>query len=345
MDGLKKDIVFVDSCIFIREHYFKRNNRLNTLVQLHEVGLVDFISTYITINEIQKHFINEIKSIYSSLIRESNELQKKGVELSLNINPEFDICKHCSDILNRFLSKTATFVIPYGELTNIEPIFAKYFKLEAPFSTGKKEEFPDAFTLGLLEAYCQKYKLGKIIILSEDSDMKNYNSPYLEYKEYKQYITEKSAEKSTLDNIIQILKDDENDYIESIKEDLSELLMDEAIYVHLIQSTDINDIDIKYIDVNVKINDYSIVSQTADYYTLEVPVDISFEVEIEYMDYTYATYDKEDHIWYNEEIEHYKASNHKTIAMLLSYHKEKDEQQPYMIVEDYDVKDALDGME
>lgn len=345
MDGLKKDIVFVDSCIFIREHYFKRNNRLNTLVQLHEAGLVDFISTNITINEIQKHFINEIKSIYSSLIRESNELQKKGVELSLNINPEFDICKHCSDILNRFLSKTATFVIPYGELTNIEPIFAKYFKLEAPFSTGKKEEFPDAFTLGLLEAYCQKYKLGKIIILSEDSDMKNYNSPYLEYKDYKQYITEKSAEKSTLDNIIQILKDDENDYIESIKVDLSELLMDEAIYVHLIQSTDINDIDIKYIDVNVKINDYSIVSQTADYYTLEVPVDISFEVEIEYMDYTYATYDKEDHIWYNEEIEHYKASNHKIIAMLLSYHKAKGEQQPYMVVEDYDVKDALDGME
>ena len=345
MDGLKKDIVFVDSCIFIREHYFKRNNRLNTLVQLHEAGLVDFISTDITINEIQKHFINDIKLIYSSLIRESNELQKKGVELSLNINPEFDICKHCSDILNRFLSKTATFVIPYGELTNIEPIFAKYFKLEAPFSTGKKEEFPDAFTLGLLEAYCLKYKLGKIIILSEDSDMKNYNSPYLEYKDYKQYITEKSAEKSTLDNIIQILKDDENDYIESIKEDLSELLMDEAIYVHLIQSTDINDIDIKYIDVNVKINDYSIVSQTADYYTLEVPVDISFEVEIEYMDYTYATYDKEDHIWYNEEIEHYKASNHKTIAMLLSYHKAKDEQQPYMVVEDYDVEDALDGME
>ena len=345
MDGLKKDIVFVDSCIFIREHYFKRNNRLNTLVQLHEAGLVDFISTDVTINEIQKHFINEIKSIYSSLIRESNELQKKGVELSLNINPEFDICKHCSDILNRFLSKTATFVIPYGELTNIEPIFAKYFKLEAPFSTGKKEEFPDAFTLGLLETYCQKYKLGKIIILSEDSDLKNYKSPYLEYKDYKQYITEKSAEKSTLDNIIQILKDDENDYIESIKVDLSELLMDEAIYVHLIQSTDINDIDIKYIDVNVKINDYSIVSQTADYYTLEVPVDISFEVEIEYMDYTYATYDKEDHIWYNEEIEHYKASNHKTIAMLLSYHKAKDEQQPYMVVEDYDVEDALDGME
>ncbi len=345
MDGLKKDIVFVDSCIFIREHYFKRNNRLNTLVQLHEAGLVDFISTDVTINEIQKHFINEIKSIYSSLIRDNNELQKKGVELSLNIDPELDICKYCNEIFSKFIRRTSTFVISYGELTNIEPIFAKYFKQEAPFSTGKKDEFPDAFTLGLLEVYCQKYRLGKIIILSEDSDMKNYNSPYLEYKDYKQYITEKSAEKSTLDNIIQILKDDENDYIESIKEDLSELLMDEAIYVHLIQSTDINDIDIKYVDVNVKINDYSIVSQTADYYTLEVPVDISFEVEIEYMDYTYATYDKEDHIWYNEEIEHYKASNHKTIEMLLSYHKAKDEQQPYMVVEDYDVEDALDGME
>lgn len=345
MDGLKKDIVFVDACIFIREHYFKKDNRLNTLVQLHEAGLLDFISTDITINEIQKHFINDIKSIYSSLIRESNELQKKGVELSLNINPEFDICKHCSDILNRFLSKTATFVISYGELTNIEPIFAKYFKQEAPFSTGKKDEFPDAFALGLLEAYCKKYKLGKIIILSEDNDLKDYKSPYLEYKDYKQYITEKSAEKSTLDSIAQILRDEENNYVESIKEDLSELLMDGAIYVNLLQSTDINDIDIKSIDVNVKTNDYSIVSQTTDYYIIEVPVEISFDVDVEYVDYTFATYDKEDHIWYNDEIEHYKTSNQRTIAMLLSYHKAKNEQQPYMVVEDYDVEDALDGME
>ena len=45
MDGLKKDIVFVDACIFIREQYFKKDNRLNTLVHLHEAGLLDFIST------------------------------------------------------------------------------------------------------------------------------------------------------------------------------------------------------------------------------------------------------------------------------------------------------------
>lgn len=344
MDGLKKDIVFVDACIFIREHYFKKDNRLNTLVQLHEAGLLDFISTDITINEVQKHFINDIKSIYSSLIRDNNELQKKGVELSLNIDPKLDICKYCNDIFSKFIRRTSTFVISYGELTNIEPIFAKYFKQEAPFSTGKKDEFPDAFALGLLEAYCKKYKLGKIIILSEDNDLKNYKSPYLEYKDYKQYITEKSAEKSTLDSIAQILKDEENGYIEIIKEDLSELLMDGAIYVNLLQSTDINDIDIKSIDVNVKTNDYSIIRQTEDYYILEVPVDISFDVDIEYVDYTYATYDKEDHVWYNEEIEHYKASNHRTIAMPLSYHKAKNEQQPFITMEDYDIEDALDGM-
>ena len=344
MDGLKKDIVFVDACIFIREQYFKKDNRLNTLVHLHEAGLLDFISTDITINEVQKHFINDIKSIYSSLIRDNNELQKKGVELSLNIDPELDICKYCNEIFSKFIRRTSTFVISYGELTNIQPIFAKYFKQEAPFSTGKKDEFPDAFALGLLEAYCQKYKLGKIIILSEDNDLKNYKSPYLEYKDYKQYITEKSAEKSTLDSIAQILKDEANGYIEIIKEDLSELLMDGDIYVNLLQSTDINDIDIKSIDVNVKTNDYSIVRQTEDYYILEVPVDISFDVEIEYVDYTYSTYDKEDHVWYNEEIEHYIASNHRTIAMPLSYHKAKNEQQPFITMEDFDIEDALDGM-
>lgn len=345
MDGLNKDIVFVDACIFIREHYLKKDNRLNTLVQLHDAGLLDFISTDITINEIQKHFISDIKSIYSSLIRDNTELQKKGVELPLNINPEFDICKYCSDVLSQFLNRTSTFVISYGELTNIEPIFTKYFKQEPPFSSGKKDEFPDAFALGLLEAYCKKYKLGKIIIFSEDNDLKNYNSPYLDYEDYKQYITEKSAEKAILDNIVQLLKCDENSIIDGIKEDLSGLLTDGDIYVNLIQSTDINDIEINFIDINLKIEDYSIVSQTADYYILEVPVDVSFAVDIEYVDYTYATYDKEDHMWYNEEVEHYKASNHRTIAMLLSYHKAKDEQQPYITIDDYEIEDALDGME
>lgn len=345
MDGLNKDIVFVDACIFIREHYFKSNNRLNTLSQLHDAGLLDFISTEITINEINKHFINDIKSIYSSLLSNNNELQKKGIELSLGIDPNFDICKHCCDILEKFISRTSTYVIPYSELSNIEPIFVKYFKQEPPFSSGKKDEFPDAFTLALLDTYCERKKISKIIILSADNDLKKYESPHLDYREYKQYITEKSAEKEILDNIVQLIKDGEDDIIASIKEDLSELLMDGAIYVDLLQSTDITDIDIKSTDVIVKTNDYSIVSQTADYYILEVPVDVSFAVDIEYVDYTYATYDKEDHMWYNEEVEHYKASNHRTIAMLLSYHKAKDEQQPYITIDDYEIEDALDGME
>lgn len=341
-----KDIVFVDTSVFIQEHYFQNNNRINTLVQLHVAGLLDFISTDITINEIHGHFINDIKSIYSSLLNDNSGLQKKGVELSLNIDSEFDICKHCSDIFDKYISRTSTYIIPYSELTDIKPIFDKYFQEAPPFHSGKKKnEFPDAFVLGLLDAYCEHKGLPKIIVLAADKDFANYASTYLDYKDYKQYVTEKSAEQDILSNIKQLLNNKKDEYRSIIEEDLSEALNDEAIYYNILQSTEINDIEIDSIDLDLKTDDFSIISQTDEYYILEVPLEISFVVDVEYIDYSYATYDKEDNQWYNEELAHFKAQNYKKMPILFTYHKADNKQGPNIVMDDYDIEDAIEGME
>jgi len=341
-----KDIVFIDTSIFISEHYFKKNNRLNLLAQLHDAGLIDFISTEITISEIQKHFVNDIQKLYSSIVNSSNEISEKGIDLSLNIDSKFDIQQLGINALKRFLQRTETYVIQYSEITSVEPVFNKYFQQDPPFGGGKKKnEFPDAFALYMLEEYCNHKKLPRIIVLSNDKDMHEYESTHIEYKDYKQYVTEKSAEKEILSNIAQLLQREKDENLATIKEDLEEVLYDEGIYYNVLMSTDINDIEIDAIDLDLDTDNFSIINQTDDYYIIEVPIRISFIVDIEYIDYTYATYDREDDQWYNEELSHYKAHNDKSLTLLFTYHKTNNGQQPYIVMEDYDIEDALFGME
>lgn len=342
-----KDIVFIDASIFIREKYFSRSNRINNLLQLHHSGLLDFVSTEITIAELTKHFIETVEQDYNYIIKSDAELAQKGIKCPLNINTSFDIRKCAKNVIDHFLQQSATHVIGYNELKSIEPIFSNYFNQNPPFHTGKKKyEFPDAFALCLLESYCQNKKLPKIIVLSADNDMKDYDSKYLDYRDYKEYVTEKSAEKNTIEAIAHLLELEEVSIVSDIEDELMEALQNETVYYNVISSSEIKEIDVKGIDVELDTGGFSIIDQTEEYYILEVPVRISYSVDIEYIEYSHAFYDREDNQWYNEEDSFGTVSNNSKLTILLKYYKPNDKiEQPYIVKDDYDVEEALGGME
>lgn len=342
-----KDIVFVDTSVFIRENYFSKGNRINTLIQIHNFGLLDFVSTEITITELLKHLREDTEQLYKNIINNNAELERKGIKSPVNVNLEFDAYKSTKEVVENFLGQTSTYVIGYNELTNIKEVFDNYFLQKPPFQgKNKKHEFPDAFVLRLLEAYCEHKGLHKIIVLSADNDMKEYESKFLEYRDYKTYITEKSAQKETLYEIHCYLEAEQEKCSASIKEKLSDVLQDdETIYYNVLSSAEINDINIKGIDVDLDIDEYSIKEQTEDYYILEIPVTLSYSVEVEYIDYDYAWYDKEDDRWYNEELANDIVSNNRRTTILLKYYKvNTTRKQPYISIEDYNIEDALAGM-
>ncbi len=342
-----KDIVFIDTSVFIRENYFSKGNRINTLIQIHNSGLLDFVSTEITITELLKHLREDTEQSYKAIINSNAELERKGIKSPININLEFDAHKSTKSIVDNFIGKTSTYVIRYNELTSIKEIFDNYFLQKPPFQgKSKKHEFPDAFVLRLLEVYCEHKGLHKIIVLSADNDMKEYESPYLEYRDYKSYITEKSAQKETLDEIHYHLEAEQEKCISDIKDKLSNVLQDdETIYYNVLSSAEINDINVKGIDVDLDIEEYSIKEQTEDYYILEIPVTLSYSVEVEYVDYDYAWYDKEDDRWYNEELANDIVTNNRRTTILLKYYKvNATRQQPYITIEDYNIEEALVGM-
>ena len=58
--------------------------------------------------------------------------------------------------LSAFLNEVSATVLPTSEVS-IEAVFDKYFGKRPPFGGGKKKtEFPDAFTIEAIEAWCKE---------------------------------------------------------------------------------------------------------------------------------------------------------------------------------------------
>ena len=78
-----------------------------------------------------------------------------------------------------------------------------------PFAgKGKEKEFPDAFVLQTLEKYAADNQIKKVIVLSEDGDMTDYQSPVLDTSEdYKMYLSRKLKEDADLSGFEEALND------------------------------------------------------------------------------------------------------------------------------------------
>lgn len=50
---MEKDIVFVDTCVFIHNQYFKKTNAISQLVSLASASFINILLTEITVAEDQ----------------------------------------------------------------------------------------------------------------------------------------------------------------------------------------------------------------------------------------------------------------------------------------------------
>ena len=163
---MEKDIVFVDTSIFIAENYFAPNNRISSLLALAEKGVISLVSTEITNNEVLRRFKDEVSSAWCTMRN-----NHKALVCFDNTRPLFyketkkQLLKQCEDNFRRYIDKSSLFSIGYEYCGEVKLIFEKYFKAEKPFNEGKKKhEFPDAFVLQMLEQYCKRNSLKKIIL-------------------------------------------------------------------------------------------------------------------------------------------------------------------------------------
>lgn len=188
----------------------------------------------------------------------------------------------------------------------------------------------------MLEQYSKRFGHKKIILLSNDMDMKEYKSEFLEWVDYKVYITNKLAEAKTIEGIKSAINDEKDNILSGVKDKLEEELEDGRNYSSLFNTEDSPEVEIVACEVNMD-EDFSIISKNGDSYLIELKMHSHCEVKCSYLNLDYATYDREDKTWYGGEWETETLKGNEVFNMLVSY----DSEFGTLKVESFEISDAI----
>lgn len=199
---MQKDIVFIDTSIYVKEKYFSEGNAICALYKLAKEGIIDLVSTDITNQEILRHIQKDCLEAFSTMKKECNVLRNISLyKDSFNRINKAVIEKEAKELLEKNMKAASVFTMGYNcNEQDVRDIFNSFFREKAPFSNHKKSEFPDAFVLKMLENYADKNRL-TITILSTDDDMQKYDAYRLYKVDYKEYLNDKLVVKEKLDDI------------------------------------------------------------------------------------------------------------------------------------------------
>lgn len=306
--------IILDTNIFIKENFLD-GKRIRQLLKLSEEEKVKIVVTSITISEVKNRFktftriaiqnLNELKNKFESRVLRNSPVGKKIYDKIVSR----DIEKEFNEEFDKILQESKVLIIDYSEL-NIKNVFEKYFKNEFPFGgSDKKNEFPDAFALELIEKWCIDNKI-KCKIFSSDKDFLNFPSKHLEItKDYEAYLDEKLQYYLTQEDRIAILNELFNKNSEKIDAAIEEWyrykLDDEGLYYSVVWF-DIHDIEITEVIVNNKT--FQIVSIDEESIEIEIEADLTFKVDLVIDDEDYSHYDNEEKVvhYYETKVEEIK---------------------------------------
>jgi hypothetical protein len=311
---LVSTIIFIDTSIFVSENYMW-GRKLNTLSTFSKEGIIQLKITAVTYEEIKKRFVSDLKNTKTHFKQAQRKFNDEGRILK-NL-PEFkpyyplpviDI----NDAFAKLVVQLDAFIAEHNievvdiSFSNTQDVFDQYFKKQPPFGEGqKKDEFPDAFMLSIIEGWCKANKTN-VHILSTDNDVKTYISPSgaivpsFDIAELIEAVVAKSEQvkfnfidTSIIRNLYVI-----QDYISANYEDniaymVYEELLSDAFYEELeYEPADIQKIEIIHHNVTNISDDDAIV---------EYEVEVTFKMPISYNDLSTGYYDKEDGVWWGVE--------------------------------------------
>lgn len=337
---MQKDIVFIDTSVYVKEKYFSEGNAICTLYKLAKEGIIDLISTDITNQEILRHMRKDCMEAFSRLKKQCNVLRNISIYKDSFDRANKNVVENeVKQVFERNLraSKVCTLGYKYSE-DDIKEVFTSFFKERAPFSDHKKSEFPDAFVLRLLENYGKKKNV-RLVILSADDDMKRYESYYLDIVDYKSYITDKLIVKDKLNDIKAALRK-QNEKICTHLQSICERGLDDInLYINSIEGVDITYVTVNSVRVDLDEDSIYVYNEDGGNVGVEVDCNIDFSVDVEYESTVKAYYDSEDKRWYGTESNTLKIQKSTSTYVDLLFDKKNG-----LEIEEFDVDYALRGI-
>lgn len=321
---MEKDIIFIDTNIFVSENYFLEGNSINQLMTLAEDGFINILWPEIAYEEVKSHLLRDVLGNFREVCGKDNKaLRNNDVFLSFCQTGAKSVERCVLKKLERFKSRSNAYIIPYSYCIDVEGVFKKYFNKEKPFGSDKKKyEFPDAFIIQALEKYCQGTGLNKIIVLTQDKDFVSSSSHLKVVRDYKQYVSDKLADKVVMDELHESLDKNSILLIKEWQKEIEELLNDDRTYLVFCNYDDISDITIKQCRIKLDKDDLYVLGVDEDMIRVEVHPIVTFSVEVEYHDTSEASYDKEFDEWYGDEWKTETINLTVEFKSILNYNKE-----------------------
>ena len=302
---MEKDVVFIDTSVFKANNYFSATSKINKLAELASKGRISIVLTSITKAEIIKHLTKDIENARKSVRKKDNEVLRniKGTDDYFFALDNIEAEKTAIEMVNTFVKRSGAYVIGLEYCKDIEGIFKKYFKQEFPFSEKKQKEFPDAFALAAIEGY-NRSRQYKMVVLSTDPDMQNYESDKLYAVDFKKYISEKMSEDVDMSSLYEELSGNSDRLKDKLESEILDYLDDVSLYYDKIQNGDIHYVSVYDVRVDFNADDVYINESNDETIEFELEIHVNYRVGISYDDYTNATYDNEDKEWYGTEDTH-----------------------------------------
>jgi len=289
---------------------FLQGKVLNQLFQLGHDKEIQIVINKIVYEEIKSRISKSLQEakLYINLINKRGRAARLNKDHANMLNLKVDEeAMRIYGKIDAFLSFGNVIVIDYSDVS-LNRIFYNYFNSKPPFGVkeNKKHEFPDAFSIALLEKWAVKNNL-KCYTICNDKDIRNYNSNHLkQIEEPAKYIDAKIRKKNDfratalIEQVQNLFKDK---ILDEIKRNLEEHLYEDLSFseydgriIEDVESVDVKDLEID----NASIVDFKWNSNLDELEsTVELLVSFEFCVEIGYENHDYAYWDKEDQKSYN----------------------------------------------
>lgn len=339
---MNKDFVFVDTSVFCKANYFVKNGAISQFFQLHDKGRIVLLMPAITKQEIQRNYKKDLAENFEKL----GKLHKlKNIDAySLPVMTENEIAQEVESKISEMTKHV--YELDYSYCQDVVSVFKRYFEKQYPFACkGKEKEFPDAFALQAIEKYATDNNINKVIVLSQDGDMKEYKSAVLDISvDYKTYLSRKLKEDTDLSEFKQALENTLAHIEEELKQKVEILLSNPGTYQEVVDFSEVTDVSINGFEVKLNLHNCYITSIGEHTIEADLHARVEYSVHVEYLDSDTSYYDREYDHWLFRNYASFCIDRSDNITVSLSYSTDK----PSLKVRDYGIdnlEDAINGRE
>lgn len=308
---IETDVVFIDTGIFEKENFF-RGHKIKKISELSKDGAIKVKLTDITYREIKNRMLKNIE-IARTIYKKFGETINVDAKILKN-DSDFDsfyplkkldttsIFEKLQTQLDDFVKESNIQVID-SSIGSIQEVFNQYFEKKPPFDEGqKKDEFPDAFTLSTIKNWC-KINKKKAYIISTDNDIIKYkDEPSIIPLNDLTVFIDAVSRKHENEKIVEKIKESITGQFDSVKDYLIENYNEEIGYQisqNYIHQFDELEYDEAPIIDKIELENIYFSDIGEDSSTVQIVVNIYLELNLSYIDYDMATYDREDDVWFN----------------------------------------------